>query len=71
VIPPVGTRYVSIDGGPKWRAVAEYVGPNPRPQYQGMDAHLIRTVSTFHGGPAVSNVTAVEERWFETHRRAA
>jgi hypothetical protein len=53
-----------MEHGRGFFTVVEYIGPNPKPEYEGQDAHLIRTV--INGAPT-GPTTEIEERWFETH----
>lgn len=66
MIPGVGARFLGGEGKFTW--VMEYIGPNPAPQYESQDAYLVRRVETYPGGPKVGDVSAVEAKWFETHR---
>jgi hypothetical protein len=50
------------------RWVGEYVGPNPDKVFETADACLVRTIESYHGGPAVGHVSVVDVKWFENHK---
>lgn len=67
-VPPVGTRYV-VDHGKDSRVILEYVGLNPDAEFETADAHLIRTVESFHGAAPVGTVNVIDVLWFDQHKR--